>query len=182
MRAVRRLAVLRGYTMIEMMITVAIVGILAAVAIPTYSVYRRRAKTAEVPEHLSALFLGASTYFKTPITVSTGAGLTIVDKCATGQSATLPSTFGADPQRANFQTDAAFLAVNFSVATPLFYGYQIDGVNECGINTRADVYTFHAFGDLDGDTEISMYELTAGALGSGDLYRSQGIFSIDEYE
>ena len=73
----------KGFTLIELMIVVAIIGILAAVALPAYQDYTIRAKVSE-------LVLAASG-FKTSISekaqndnslVSSGAGLTVA---ATGK-------------------------------------------------------------------------------------------------
>jgi prepilin-type N-terminal cleavage/methylation domain-containing protein len=52
----------RGFTLIELMIVVAIVGVLAAIAIPAYNNYVKRAKMSEVLAALDAIATGAGEY------------------------------------------------------------------------------------------------------------------------
>jgi type IV pilus assembly protein PilA len=54
----------KGFTLIELMIVVAIIGILAAIAIPAYSNYTKRAKVTELVTAASACKASVSEYFQ----------------------------------------------------------------------------------------------------------------------
>lgn len=54
----------QGFTLIELMIVVAIIGILAAIAIPSYQNYTRKARFSEVVQGASAVKLAVETCFQ----------------------------------------------------------------------------------------------------------------------
>lgn len=53
----------RGFTLVELMIVVAIIGILAAIAIPNFIRFQARSKQSEVKTNLKAIFTGEKSRF-----------------------------------------------------------------------------------------------------------------------
>ena len=56
----------RGFTLIELMIVVAIIGILASIAIPSFMRFQARARQSEVATNLKSLFTSMRTLQKKP--------------------------------------------------------------------------------------------------------------------
>jgi type IV pilus assembly protein PilE len=76
-----------GFTLIELMVTVAIVAILAAVALPSYTAYITRSKITEATSNLLAMRTKMEQYFQD--------NRTYVGACVAGTVAPLPSNPGS---------------------------------------------------------------------------------------
>ena len=53
----------KGFSLIELMIVVAIIGILSAIAVPQFQTFQRKARQSEVRSMLSAIYVGQKTFF-----------------------------------------------------------------------------------------------------------------------
>jgi len=73
----------RGFTLLELMVTVAIISILAAIAIPSYSEYVRRSRVTEAFATLSGMRVKMEQYFQD--------WRTYLGACVAGTVAPLPA-------------------------------------------------------------------------------------------
>jgi type IV pilus assembly protein PilA len=181
-----------GFTLIELMIVVAIIGILAAIAIPAFVNYVKRSKTSEAQGNLKSLFTGASAYYESENwaqgVMPAGASAGAATHC-TVDDADVSYTASDEKYVIDWPAEAdvdAFKALNFAVADPVYYEYHVaeqDGTGDCGHGpSELDLYAFTAVGDLDNDGVTSTFTMEAGSNTDNVLYRSPGINSVDPLE
>lgn len=81
-----------GFTLIELMITMAIIGILAAIAIPSYNGYIKTAKMSEAYNNLAALRLAEEEHFLENNEYFFGADTSTVDTNSNGLWSATPGS------------------------------------------------------------------------------------------
>lgn len=175
-----------GFTLIELMIVVAILGILAALAIPAFVQYIRRSKTAEASVNINSMYKHANTYFTTERTASGIGGLTSTNcVVATDSAGGTPNT-----QKAAFTaaTDGGFAAMKFDIPDDVYFKYDLTSISAGGACGQAAgsltiIYTMTAHGNLDtSNTAQSTFELQVAGDGSGGLRHAAGFYIVNELE
>ncbi len=166
-----------GFTLIELMIVVAIIGVLAPVAITAFMKYISRSKTTEAMEGVKKIYEGARAYFMeeansqgstTPIAKQfpDSADRTPTDKCC--------SQTGEKCQPDADQWSGAWQSLKFAMEDPHYYQYQYTG--------SATAFTAHAFGDLDCDDTLSTFEMVGVVGADGAVTGSASFFKDNELE
>jgi type IV pilus assembly protein PilA len=177
-----------GFTLIELMIVVAILGILAAIAIPAFVTYIRRAKTVEATESVSKMFDAAASYYSRERAGSGINGTTSVNcyptTTATDDSRVVTGANGVQKLASTFT--GAFsvdTGIGFSVP-PHYYAYSMApaAAGSCNNVAASTGSTLTAIGNLDGDAVNSTFALATGASADNELYHATGFFITNETE
>jgi len=174
----------KGFTLIELMIVVAIVAILAAIAIPQYRKFQLKSKTSEAKTNIGALRTCEEAYasehdvyLALPVAPSSG-------------------SVGASPRDWNVGSGSSdkavnYLAIGFKPAGKVYYNYGVMCNSGGNFNSASDVpdgissitqatYDVHdmtvdiyilAEGDLDGDGDKATFGATDE---NGTIYGPRG--------
>ena len=161
----------RGFTLVELMIVVAIVGILAALAIYGVRKYMANAKSAEARNSLGQLAKDASSAYNRELMAATilgaGASTTVVNQLCGPAAAKVPTVLTSVASKKYQSTPAEWDAgsktvgwqcLKFSMAEPQYYMYGYAATLVAA--GEASTYTATAEGDLDGDAVGSKFTIT----------------------
>jgi type IV pilus assembly protein PilA len=174
----------RGFTLIELMIVVAIIGILAVLAIYGVSRYLKSSKTAEATNNIGAVQKNATEALTrekmSGAWVAPGTATTLSYGFCGSEAASVPA---AVPKGAKYTTgvtdwaagkaatasvpDTGFYCLKFTIDQPQYYAYSYKVTTGDGTNA-GDALDIIANGDLDGNGTTSEFKMTGQIVaGSG---------------
>lgn len=177
----------RGFTLVELMIVVAIIGILAAVAIPAFIKYIRRSKTTEATMNIRKMYDSTVSYYHAEHANSNGLILARQFPSATTWSPTQGTCCSKTGQKCApsdgtvMWPNATWQSLNFSIDDPFYYSYQTVAQKGTG-SAIGDIYQLQASGDLNCDKIYSLYQRSATIDSAYNVNGGSGLYVVNDIE
>ncbi len=137
-----------GFTLVEVMIVVALIGVLASVALPGFLSYQARTRRSEAYANLSAVAQSQAAFYAVKGFYH-GTGLSYPDPALYGG-------LGTKSMPWDVPSEAAFAELGWAPEGQVYYSYETNTPEVVGSGCSCSVcFTATAFGDVDGNGQLS---------------------------
>ncbi len=172
-----------GFTMLELMVVVVIIGILSAVAIPSYRKFIAQAKSSEAVTNLNAIARGAVRYYHEEHTDAASGKLKPPSFPDSKTSCNpIPAKPPCGAYRANIKAwynEKCWRELSFAINKAHYYQYQYSSNNKTGSLAR---FWAKAYGDLDCDGTQSTFTIKGDVDPNTLEVKVSRVFTKDEDE
>jgi type IV pilus assembly protein PilA len=164
-----------GFTLIELMIAVAIIGIIAGIAIPAFMKYMKRSKTTEALVNIRKIYDGEVAYFQIDHISPIGE----IHPAQFVEAGPSPANVPSGTKVSGDWSTPGWSAVKFATDGPVYYRYSVKS-SGTGIDST---FSAEAEGDLDGNSISSLFRRSFKFDNvSGAIRGSGGIYTVNDIE